>query len=100
MLANQQTAVAFAVENIMIRGSIGTPQLSIFDPLESLIAAIAEVKGIQDSAVLTINVLLSRVSFAVNNATSLEDAKLAVASESTAFRSSASELADAIKCGG
>ncbi len=99
MLASQQKApmpVAFTATPIVVRGTLEKPRLTASTPLEDLIAAVAEIKGVQHSAVMAINSLLNRMNTAVHTATSLDGARLAVEAESSAFRLNANPLAAAI----
>jgi hypothetical protein len=81
---------------------LATPRLIVGQPrtaIEELVAAVTDVKGVQDSAILAINSLISRMNHAVTSASNLDAARVAVAAESDAFRSSAIALATAIKGG-
>ena len=64
--------------------------------IDDLVTAVADVKSVQDGAVLTIHTLLDRVNAIVQSATDLAALKAAVAAEVSVVRGNAVPLAAAI----
>ena len=64
--------------------------------IDDLLAAVTEVKSVEDGAVVAIQTLLDRVNAIVQSATDLADLKAAVAAETAVLRSNAEPLAAAI----
>lgn len=68
----------------------------IMSELTDLVAQVAAVKTVEDSAVLAINALVSRLDALVQNATDLAELKAAVTAETAALRENAVPLASAV----
>jgi hypothetical protein len=73
-----------------------TFQESAMTEIDDLLAAVTEVKSVEDGAVVAIQTLLDRVNAIVQSATDLADLKAAVAAETAVLRSNAEPLAAAI----
>ncbi len=69
---------------------------NIMAEIDDLLAAVAEVKTVEDSAVLAINGLVDRLDTLVANATDLASLKAAVTAETAVLRTNVVPLADAI----
>ena len=71
-------------------------QESLMSEISDLVAEVAAVKTVEDSAVLAINGLVSRLDALVQNATDLAELKAAVTAETAVLRDSVVPLAAAV----
>jgi hypothetical protein len=78
------------------RAQLQIQQERMMAEINDLLTAVAEVKTVQDGAVLAIHTLLDRVNAIVQSATDLAALKAAVAAEVAVVRGNAVPLAEAI----